>query len=1167
MLGAEPDPSFVTTENPVDMRLAAAANATSGPEDPTALLSADAERYDTRWTMDRQATLAALDPQARKSLEALSAMREAQIMAFAQLRPAESAQGARSYNGENGTTAIVIDRTMGRDATELWALLYENSTVNVNVAAVASGAAGANASCPPSDAAVLDVSFEAPYDERVFVDASLAEEGLGPDEALRDPDTLDLYFVDVNAALRYAYGRTGAADAGHPLQIGIFLKPGMYYQSVNASWDLPAVSFAAGARIWIRSLSGLRQGTNSAEDTILTCGGMGHAISLSHASPLVSFLGVSIAKCGAVESSTRVDASRSGAAVSVVGLKDIVFRNIIFARNGNQNASADGRGGAVALFAGASAAFENCIFVQNDARRGGGAVAVLDGSEARFEGCVFSSNSAPIGGAVLVSGARAASFLRTGFQRNAAVPPPEMEDDTISASIAMTSPAAVEKWLGGAVAVQSATEAVRFDVAIFEGNAAHFGAAISAASRVVVTRSQVSGSNGGAVWVRSTEARLELTAFSGNENVMPLAAGAVACSGAGASLSVFASTFDDNWGVYGGAARVFDGCRANTSLSAFSRNVALAGSGGAVMVGQAADPGSAVASTWASFDQVEFRENVAGFQDEGQAAEFEADPTLGSGGALALLAPLDGAVPISGCLFAKNRAALGGGLFANASVRIDGDTIFFSNEAGFPWFDAHAQREVQIGGGALLAFAAAPNHVGGALFALNKAHGAFGGGLAMLGGSLEIRGPRFLSNAVLGPDSQGGGIFAQNTIFLGDPRFVAAGNSAEGTFQNVYLLGSGGSSGAANGTASGAAGVVKSCASCSACQACEPATGRCKFPADFEAWCEAIGGCSPETCPFVSAGTARFDETDGLRSIRVELDAGPGAGAGAGAASANVNGSCASFFVPDTLRILGEGAYNLFLIFFLSPETCPFVSAGTARFDETDGLRSIRVELDAGPGAGAGAGAASANVNGSCASFFVPDTLRILGEGAYNLFLIFLQRTITHSISTGTGELIVRLGGAFSVEPGAVLGLQLDLLPQRFRSVSNSAVVEIEQTSIPVEQLKSQLAWTNRTLAAELGQRSGFAAFQTGPTPADASSSTISPGAIVAIALGSAAAVLAVVWGVLAWRRLSGYRSGPRRPELDRDREQRPNADVVLVLGETRDQSRRPPAGTATFFV
>eukprot|EP00741_Cyanophora_paradoxa_P023211 tig00021572_g22419.t1 len=786
MLGAEPDPSFVTTENPVDMRLAAAANATSGPEDPTALLSADAERYDTRWTMDRQATLAALEPQARKSLEALSAMREAQIMAFAQLRPAESAQGARSYNGENGTTAIVIDRSVGScppdrkfagalgrtklptlatclagaapnqpsatadfdvavcsivvpvanavqvslpitksglyrfrahdetansptslaidlrsdgscapiacsrpspgDATELWALLYENSTVNVNVAAVASGAAGANASCPPSDAAVLDVSFE----------------------ALRDPDTLDLYFVDVNAALRYAYGRTGAADAGHPLQIGIFLKPGMYYQSVNASWDLPAVSFAAGARIWIRSLSGLRQGTNSAEDTILTCGGMGHAISLSHASPLVSFLGVSIAKCGAVESSTRVDASRSGAAVSVVGLKDIVFRNIIFARNGNQNASADGRGGAVALFAGASAAFENCIFVQNDARRGGGAVAVLDGSEARFEGCVFSSNSAPIAAPFWCPApARRPSCGRVS--RNAAVPPPEMEDDTISASIAMTSPAAVEKWLGGAVAVQSATEAVRFDVAIFEGNAAHFGAAISAASRVVVTRSQVSGSNGGAVWVRSTEARLELTAFSGNENVMPLAAGAVACSGAGASLSVFASTFDDNWGCT--AAR----------LGSSTGNVALAG----------------------------------------QAAEFEADPTLGSGGALALLAPLDGAVPISGCLFAKNRAALGGGLFANASVRIDGDTIFFSNEAGFPWFDAHAQREVQIGGGALLAFAAAPNHVGGALFALNKAHGAFGGGLAMLGGSLEIRGPRFLSNAVLGPDSQGGGARAR----------------------------------------------------------------------------------------------------------------------------------------------------------------------------------------------------------------------------------------------------------------------------------------------------------------------------------------------------------------------------------------------------------------------
>eukprot|EP00741_Cyanophora_paradoxa_P023206 tig00021572_g22414.t1 len=1131
MLGAEPDPSFVTTENPVDMRLAAAANATSGPEDPTALLSADAERYDTRWTMDRQATLAALDPQARKSSK--PSMREAQIMAFAQLRPAESAQGARSYNGENGTTAIVIDRSVGScppdrkfagalGRTKLPTLatclagaapnqpsatadfdvavcsivvpvanavqvslpitksgLYrfrahdetansptslaidlrsDGSTVNVNVAAVASGAAGANASCPPSDAAVLDVSFEAPYDERVFVDASLAEEGLGPDEALRDPDTLDLYFVDVNAALRYAYGRTGAADAGHPLQIGIFLKPGMYYQSVNASWDLPAVSFAAGARIWGGHYSDVRR--HGPRDLPLA------------RLALVSFLGVSIAKCGAVESSTRVDASRSGAAVSVVGLKDIVFRNIIFARNGNQNASADGRGGAVALFAGASAAFENCIFVQNDARRGGGAVAVLDGSEARFEGCVFSSNSAPIGGAVLVSGAarqeRGGPSAGDGGRHHFRL---DRDDE----------PAAVEKWLGGAVAVQSATEAVRFDVAIFEGNAAHFGTAISAASRVVVTRSQVSGSNGGAVWVRSTEARLELTAFSGNENVMPLAAGAVACSGAGASLSVFASTFDDNWGCT--AAR----------LGSSTGNVALAGSGGAVMVGQAADPGSAVASTWASFDQVEFRENVAGFQDEGQAAEFEADPTLGSGGALALLAPLDGAVPISGCLFAKNRAALGGGLFANASVRIDGDTIFFSNEAGFPWFDAHAQREVQIGGGALLAFAAAPNHVGGALFALNKAHGAFGGGLAMLGGSLEIRGPRFLSNAVLGPDSQGGGIFAQNTIFLGDPRFVAAGNSAEGTFQNVYLLGSGGSSGAANGTASGAAGVVKSCASCSACQACEPATGRCKFPADFEAWCEAIGGCSPETCPFVSAGTARFDETDGLRSIRVELDAGPGAGAGAGAASANVNGSCASFFVPDTLRILGEGAYNL--------------------------------------------------------------------------FLIFLQRTITHSISTGTGELIVRLGGAFSVEPGAVLGLQLDLLPQRFRSVSNSAVVEIEQTSIPVEQLKSQLAWTNRTLAAELGQRSGFAAFQTGPTPADASSSTISPGAIVAIALGSAAAVLAVVWGVLAWRRLSGYRSGPRRPELDRDREQRPNADVVLVLGETRDQSRRPPAGTATFFV
>eukprot|EP00741_Cyanophora_paradoxa_P017935 tig00021036_g17318.t1 len=1122
VLHAPPDPDFVTTENPVDMRLSAAANISSGPEDPTAVFSADAERYESNWVLDREATLAALDPESRATLEALSAMREGHILQFAQLQSLNES-GARSYNGPNGT--IIIDRsvggcppdrkvagTLGRNtlpalascpatpdqtstapaagfdvalcsiivpmanavqvslkiaktglyrfraddetansaksvvidlrsdgscaplacnrptpggATELWAILYENSTVNVNVAVVASNAT--STVCPPSDAVVLDISLETPYDERVFVDESLGEVGFNPEDPLRDPDTLDLYFTDLDAALRYAYNRTLTAGSGTPLQArprAAVAALSLMLSSVNGTWDLPASPSAAGARIW---------GTNSAEDTLLTCGGLGQAITLSHASPLVSFLGVSIAACGTAESSFRADERLSGAAISVVGLKNIVFKHIVFVRNGNHNASVDGRGGAVALLGGASATFDGCIFVQNTARRGGGAVAILDGSEASFTDTLFASNAAPVGGAVLVSGARTASFSVTAFHNNSALPgPPDSpeEDAGWDAALEFKDPSDVKNWMGGAVAILGATETVQFDVAIFESNSALFGAAIATASRVSVTRSQLSGSRknsqsgpaGGAIWVHSTEARIELTQFDGNEQALPLAAGGITCSGAGASLSVYASTFADNWGMFGGAARVFHGCRANFTLCSFTDNVALAG--GAVMVGQmdAAAGGAQAASTWAMFDQVEFRRNYAGFPAEEEATEYGLDPTTGWGGALAIFAPVDGAVPISGCLLAENHAAAGGGLFANTSVSIDGDTIFYDNHAGFPYFDGHAERDVQIGGGALLSHAAASSRIAGALFAKNTARGAFGGGLALLGGTVDLRGPRFLQNSVLG-------LFGDGVAFVGEPSFIASNNVADGPFHNVYLMSTGGNSSAGGGgAADGARGVAKSCSACSLCQTCEIATGRCKFPADFDAWCEFIGGCTPEACPFVSAGTARFDESNGLRSIRVELDSTSGLSTGG-------SGNCSALFVEDTIKMLGEGA------------TCTLSSAS-------------------------GAG-----------------------------------RRRRQALQTSAGLLIVQLGKAFSVEPGAVLGLRLEILPERFRSVSNEA------TSIPVQQMKEQLARTNRTITAELEQR--FASFQAPLLISSSSPSGISSAAVVATAACALLAAAALLFGRL----------------------------------------------------
>eukprot|EP00741_Cyanophora_paradoxa_P008242 tig00001269_g7973.t1 len=560
-------------------------------------------------------------------------------------------------------------------------------------------------------------------------------------------------------------------------------------------------------------------------------------------------------------------------------------------------------GGAVSLRGKASATLAGCIFMRNQAGLHGGAVAVMEESSATFIGCTFLDNEAlgGVGGAVAVGSSEAAAgevvFQGCYFKRNEAFSGGDPELDPASR-------------FGGALALVRSTSTVTINGSNFDSNTADAGAAIWAGTPVRVSSSQILTSFGDGIHIRNTEAVLDTIIVSENMNLVNFDAGAgLTCTGSSGKITATTSSFSDNGsGRMGGGALIQSGCSASFFGCTFEKNFAVMGAG--VALGELNEEAAAPTDAGAvSFTKCIFRENnAAGVNDPNGELEIAGTKITipvesGMGGGLAVFGA-SSPVRIEQCMFRKNEAFMGGGLFSADAIELTGEPSGFDeNTAGFAWYTDAELKPTQMGGGALVMMTAAKRggavRINNSLFHRNIALGAFGGGLAVIGANIHFSGTTFIQNQVLGDSSQGGGLYVQSSNVTDDSNYLATDNNAMGAFLNVFLA----DEAIAVVDGGKATTNMRSCYQCSPCQICSVKSGRCQFPPKLEEWCKFTNSCNKDSCPFVTIGAAVFDESN-FRSLSIDIDI-PYTVSAEGSGTAI---PCSAAFAAESLPTLGKGA-------------------------------------------------------------------------------------------------------------------------------------------------------------------------------------------------------------------------------------------------------------------
>eukprot|EP00741_Cyanophora_paradoxa_P004080 tig00000767_g3962.t1 len=753
---------------------------------------------------------------------------------------------------------------------------------------------------------VLEISYETPYDVNVLVAPSLAlnDTVLGPEPITKDTT---IVFNRIASAFEFAFSRV--AGFGRPVEIGIFLEAADYVKNGTSDlWYVPEpIDGAQGSKIHVRSVSGLSTGPLSAQNTRMHCSGLGPAFVISHTSPLVVPMGVMLVNCsrsGSLPPPSNLKPSDAASAISIFGVTNVAIRGVMILGGYN---NVTGLGGAVSLRDKASAVFAGCIFSKNQAGMNGGAVAVLEESSANFVGCTFVDNEAldGVGGAVVVGSAASpageVSFHGCFFSRN----------EAFSGGDPQIDPA---RRYGGALAIVRSNSAVTINGTNFDANTADaggactteisrqvivninvvFAAAVWAGSPVRISASQILNSFGDGLHISNTEADIDTVIVHGNVNLITLDAGAgLTCTGSSGKVTAKTSSFKDN-----GSGKM--------------DNFAIMGAGVAVGDLDASEVPASSAPTDAgtvAFASCVFSGNIAGGVNDPEGAleiggakvSFPAES--GMGGGLAVFGA-SSPVRIEQCVFRKNEAFMGGGLFSADSLDIVGEPSGFDeNKAGFEWYSDAELIPTQMGGGALVMMTAGRRggvvRINNSLFHRNTALGAFGGGLAVIGASVKFEGTFFIQNQVQGEGSQGGGLYVQGANVTESSDYVATANTAKGPFKNVFLADE------AIAVAGGAGAVSSSGANMKSCyQVCGVKSGRCQFPPKLEEWCNFTGSCDKESCPFVTIGAAAFDQTN-FRSLTIDIDIPYTVSTDSGAGTTI---PCSAAFTEETVKLLGKGA-------------------------------------------------------------------------------------------------------------------------------------------------------------------------------------------------------------------------------------------------------------------
>eukprot|EP00741_Cyanophora_paradoxa_P011536 tig00020562_g11144.t1 len=317
--------------------------------------------------------------------------------------------------------------------TSVFALLLEGSQTAVNVAAFDGGCG--------SGKVVLQIDHVTPYDDHVFVDEELQFNETVPNPfvpiSATGPAPSAAVFSSIDRAIAYALKKVGTSTAGRPVQVGVFLKGGNYLKNETSIWAPPEpLAGADGSTVILRSYSAGMQGPHSATDTVIICNnGAKGMLTLSHASPLVVPLGITVAACGGNVTQTRKDGqgdpSRSTAAITLRGpTVSASIKNVLFLKNENPHGpgprlpyaclwevelklkgpsmyrrragdfggrSGNGcptcpEGGALAVMGQSSATVVNSTFAENHAVAGGAVVVghpLVPAHSVSFDTCVF----------------------------------------------------------------------------------------------------------------------------------------------------------------------------------------------------------------------------------------------------------------------------------------------------------------------------------------------------------------------------------------------------------------------------------------------------------------------------------------------------------------------------------------------------------------------------------------------------------------------------------------------------------------------------------------------------------------------------------------------------------------------------------------------------------
>eukprot|EP00741_Cyanophora_paradoxa_P015391 tig00020878_g14856.t1 len=468
---------------------------------------------------------------------------------------------------------------------------------------------------------------------------------------------------------------------------------------------------------------------------------------------------------------------------------------------------------------------------------------------------------------------------------------------------------------GGALALVRANSVVTVNGTNFDSNTADAAGAIWVGTAARISSSQIGNSLGGGLHVSNAEVALDTVIVSDSFNLINAdAGGGLTCTGSSAKLTVTTSSFSSNIAAKtGGAALIQSGCSASFYGTQFEKNGAIMGGG--VAVGELDPSEASSAPTDAgsvSFTKCVFLENIAGGVDPSDPVEIGGQkldlPTESSmGGGLAVFGA-SSPVRIEQCVFRKNEAFMGGGLFSADAIDITGETSGFDeNTAGFSWYKDADLEPTQIGGGALIMMTAGRRggvvRINKSLFFRNSALGAFGGGIAVIGASIKFEGTLFIQNQVKGDSSQGGGLYVQASNVTEGSDYIATSNAADGIFKNVFLADEAIAVVDAESGAQPSSANMKSCYQCTPCQICGVKTGRCQFPPNLEEWCKFTNSCNKESCPFVTIGAATFDQRD-FTSISIEIDI-PYTINSDGTTSSTI--PCSSAIAAETLPLLGRG--------------------------------------------------------------------------------------------------------------------------------------------------------------------------------------------------------------------------------------------------------------------